>query len=147
MVGEPLATRAELEGIAVRLLADFPVQGIQPTAIVGNSDFVVDNPDVATGFVTAYLQACRDLTAGGYNDPAILAIIEEYTGVAASLAARAVKPVCFPNGEINAEGLRSLQTFFRGRGQLEYDEDIDPVTFIDTQYVDAALERLGPVEA
>src|SRR5690606_38007517 len=38
MVGEPLATSAEQQGIAVRLLSDFPVQGIQPTLIFANND-------------------------------------------------------------------------------------------------------------
>ena len=32
MIGEPLATQAEQNGIAVRLATDFPIEGIQPTA-------------------------------------------------------------------------------------------------------------------
>lgn len=144
MVGEPLATKAEQDGIAVRLATDFPVQDVQPTVIVANSDFVRDNPDAVTGLVTAYLKACRDLSGAGYVDPVNLAIIEEYTGVPASLVGAAVQPVYAVNGEIDVEGLNKLQTFFREQDQLEYDDDLDPASFVDTRFVDAALAELGP---
>ena len=147
MIGEPLATDAERRGIAVRLATDFPVQDILPTTIIANADFAADYPDAVRGFVTAYLQACRDLSGGGFTDPADLAIIEQYTGVPADLVAAAVPPLYVPNGEIDAAALGALQAFFRERGQLEYDEDIDPNTFIDRQYVEAALATLGPYAA
>ncbi len=144
MVGEPLATAAEQNGIAVRLIADFPVQDIQPTIVFANSDFLAVNPEAAAGLVTAYLRACRDLANDGFSDPANLAIIEQYTGVPATLVSQAVRPVYAVDGHIDIEGLSKLQSFFRSRDQLEYEIDIDPATFVDTQYVDAALEKLGP---
>jgi NitT/TauT family transport system substrate-binding protein len=143
MVGEPLATQAEQSGIAVRLLTDFPVQGIQPTLIYGNNEFLKKNPDAATGLVTAYLKACRDLTGAGFKDPTNLAIIEQYTKVPTALVADAVQPVYAVDGEINIDGLNQLQQFFRDRDQLEYDRNLDPAGSIDTQYVDAALKTLG----
>lgn len=147
MIGEPLATQAELDGIAVRLLSDFPVQGVQPTTIIGNDDFLAGNPDVATGFVAAYLKAVRALTGPGFKDPAVLAIIEAYTGVPVDLARQAVQPVYPPDGAIGFATLAQLQTFFRGRDQLEYDTDIDAAMIADTRYVDGALALLGPTPA
>lgn len=144
MVGEPLATQAERQGLAVRLLSDFPVQDVQPTAIIANDGFLADNPAAAEGFVTAYLKASRDLTGAGFKDPANLAIIEQYTGVPADLVAQAVQPVYAPNGAINLAGLGKLQAFFRDRGQLEYEAEIDPATVVDRRYVEAALAELGP---
>jgi NitT/TauT family transport system substrate-binding protein len=146
MVGEPLATKAEEDGIAVRLLTDFPVQGIQVTLVFAHDSFLEQNPEAATGLVTAYLQASRDLTGEGFKDPANLAIIEQYTQVPAALIASAVQPVYAVNGEIDAEGLGKLQDFFRERGQLEYDENLDPASFVDTRYIDAALETIGRVD-
>jgi NitT/TauT family transport system substrate-binding protein len=146
MVGEPLATQAEQDGLAVRLLADFPVQNIQPTAIIGNTDFMADNPDAAQGFVTAYLRASRDLTGGGFKDPVNLAIIGTYTSVPATLISQAVQPFYQPDGYIDPASFSTLQTFFRERDQLEYDDDIDPMTIIDTTYVDAAVAALGPYQ-
>lgn len=143
MVGEPLATKAEQDGLAVRLLADFPVQNIQPTAIIANADFLTGDPEAAQGFVTAYLQASRDLTGPGFQDPANLAIIEAYTQVPAALIGQAVPPVFQTDGLIDLASFSTLQAFFRDRDQLEYDEDIDPASFIDTRYVDAAVAALG----
>lgn len=144
MVGEPLATQAEQQGIAVRLATDFPVQDVQPTAIFANSDWVKDYPDQVQGFVTAYLKACRDLSGAGFKQPDNLAIIQKYTKVPASLIADAVQPVFAVDGQINIEGLNKLQTFFRQRGQLDYKQDLDPNSFIDDQFVNAALKQLGP---
>lgn len=142
MIGEPLATRAEQEGIAVRLATDFPVQDIQPTMIFGNDQFLQENPAAAAGLVTGYLKAARDLTAN-FNDPLNLAIIEQYTNVPAGLVASSVKPVYATDGTIDLDSLATLQTFFRERGQLDYDEDLDPATLVNDQYVEAALELLG----
>ena len=146
MIGEPLATRAELDGLAVRLLPDFPVQGVQATTIIANDDFLAAHPDAATGFVAAYLKASRALSGAGFKDPAILAIIEQYTGVPAGLARLAIQPVYQPDGAISFTTLGDLQTFFRGQGQLDYDADIDPASVADTRYLDAALALIGPAE-
>lgn len=146
MIGEPLATLAERQGTAVRLAADFPVQDIQPTAIIGNRDFLDENPDAGVAFVTACLRAARDLSGAGFRDPENLAIIEQYTSVPADLTASSVAPIYFPNGEINAESLGTLQSFFLDRGQLEYDDPVDPATVIDTTFVDAALAQIGVYE-
>ncbi len=146
MVAEPVATGAEQQGLAVRLLANFPVQDVQPTVIVANDKFIAEYPDAAQGFVTAYLKACRDLAGPGFKDPANLALIERYTSVPAALVGAAVQPVYSVDGRIDIAGLSKLQTFFRERGQLEYDEDIDPATLVDDRFVQAALPELGPYE-
>jgi len=142
MVGEPLATRAEQEGLAVRLLPDFPVQNIQPTMIFGNEAWLGSNPDAAVAFVAGYLRAARDLTTN-FNDPLHLAIIQKYTDVSPELIAQSVKPVYSTDGTISVESLALLQSFFRERGQLDYAEDLEPATLIDTRYVDEANALLG----
>lgn len=146
MIGEPLATSAEQKGLAVRLATGFPVQDVQPTIVFANRDFLKKNPAAATGIVTAYLTACREMMKGGFDDPTDLAIIESYTGVPAALVQAAVRPVYAVDGTFNTEGLKKLQAFFRQRGQLEYDKDLDPASFIDTAYVDAAVAALGPFQ-
>lgn len=140
MVGEPLATKAELDGLAVRLAADFPVQDVMPTLILANTDWAAANPEAMVGFVRAYLRAQRDLMDGGFQDPAILAMIEQYTNVPAALAASAVPPRYAPDEAIDPTSLARLQSFFRERGQLEYDDDIDPASIIDPTYIERARE-------
>lgn len=147
MIGEPLATRAIQDGIAVPLADDFPIANVLPTVVIANSNFANENPELVTGFVIAYLKASRDLTGTGWADPANLAIIELYTQVPAELAAAAVAPVYLLNGEIDPAALDRLQSFFRARGQLEYPDDIDPATVVDGAFVEAALERIGSAGA
>lgn len=143
MVGEPLATRAEQDGIAVRLATDFPVQDVLPTVLIVNSDFLAENPEAVQGLVTAYLKASRDLGGAGFRDPANLAIIEQYTEVPAGLIGQAVAPVYSVDGAIDPVALGALQRFFRERGLLEYDQDLDPATLIDPGPAEAANAELG----
>ncbi len=142
IIGEPLATQAEQDGLAVRLLSDLPVQDIQPTVIFGNQQWMSDNPDAAAGVVAGYLRASRDLTEN-FNDPLHLAIIEKYTGVPAPLIAASVKPVYATDGTVNLDSMNQLQSFFGERGLLDYEDDIDPATMVNSTYVDAALETIG----
>lgn len=142
IIGEPLATQAERDGLAVRLLSDLPVQEIQPTVIFGNQEWMAENPDAAAGVVAGYLRASRDLTEN-FNDPLHLAIVEKYTGVPAQLIAASVKPVYSTDGALSLDSLSQLQTFFGERGLLDYEEDIDPATMVNTGYVEAALETIG----
>ncbi|MGC4047592.1 MAG: ABC transporter substrate-binding protein [Armatimonas sp.] len=144
MVGEPLATQAENDGIAIRLASSFPVQDIQPTAILGNEKWFTEHPDQAEGFVTGYMRASKLLADGGLDDPAVQAIIEKYTGVPASLVAESVHPVFSSDGFIAYDGLAKLQSFFRTRDQLEYDTDLDPYSLVNEQFVMAAMAELNP---
>jgi NitT/TauT family transport system substrate-binding protein len=146
MIGEPLATKAVQDGIAVPLTESFPIDNVLPTVIIANTDFAAENPELVTGFAVAYLKASRELSGAGWADPANLAIIEQYTQVPPELAAAAVPPIYLVNGEIDPESLGLLQTFFRERGQLEYPENLDPASVIDQSYIDAALEQIGPAE-
>lgn len=144
MIGEPLATKAIQDGIAVPLTETFPIDDVLPTVILANTDFAAENPELVTGFVVAYLKASRDLSGASWADLGNLAIVEQYTQVPADLAAAAVPPIYLLDGEIDAESLGLLQTFFRERGQLEYADDLDPAAVIDRAFVDAALEQIGP---
>ncbi len=142
MVGEPLATKAENDGIAVRIASDFDVQSFQVTAIFASDQFLSDNPEAATGLVAAYLRASRDLTED-FNDPVNLAIIQKYTDVPPELIAESNKPVYQVDGHIDLDSLSLLQEFVRDRDLLEYEENLDPAAMVDTQFVDEAMERLG----
>ncbi len=142
IIGEPLATQAENDGIAVRIASDFDVADFQVTAIFASDAFLSDNPEAAIGLVAAYLQASRDLTEH-FNDPLNLAIIEQYTGVPSSLIAESIKPVYQIDGEIDLASLATLQDFFRGRELLQYETNLDPAEMVDLRYVDGAIERIG----
>jgi NitT/TauT family transport system substrate-binding protein len=141
IIGEPLATQAEQQGILTRIATNFPVQDMQVTAVYANADWVEQNPEAAAGFVAGYIRACRDLMEAP-NDPLNLTIINKYTDVPIQLIADSVKPVYQLNGDIHVDNLVSLQEFFSNRGLLDFDETIDPTTVIEQQVIDDALALL-----
>ncbi|MEZ4495923.1 MAG: hypothetical protein R2845_03890 [Thermomicrobiales bacterium] len=96
--------------------------------------------------VAGFLKASRVMMDGGFQDPKILEIIQQYTNVEGDLVAQAVQPVYSANGTIDLASINELQAFFRQQDLLEYDEDIDPATFVDTTYVDMALEWIGTAD-
>lgn len=142
ILGEPTATLAEQNGAGVRLTTDFEVQGITPTVVYGNQDFITNNPEAATGLMIGYMKAVRAIMERGFSDPEILAIIADYTGLPEELITTSVSPMFTVDGSINVDGLSTLQAFFRTRDELEYDTDIDPNTMIDRTALDAALAEL-----
>ncbi len=139
ILGEPTATLAEQQGVGVILTNNFDVQGVTPTMVYANTDFLSSNPDAAAKLMAAYVKACRAIMERGFSDPEILPIIAEYTGLPVELITASVSPQFTTDGEISVESLTTLQTFFRGMGELSYDTDIDPSTMIDSTAVDAGL--------
>ena len=142
ILGEPLATLAEDQGLIARLSEDF-IDGFTPTMIYYNKEWAQANPELAKGFVKAYLRGARDLNGDAWNDPENLAIVEQFTGVPADVVARANRSYHDPNGALPLDDLLELQSFFRAQGQLSYEQDIDLAPFVNSSYVDAALQELG----
>ena len=146
ILGEPLATLAEDQGLVARLSEDF-IDGFTSTVIYFNKDWATANPDLAKGFVKAFIRGARDLNGDAWNDPANLAIIEKYTGVPAEVVGRANRSYHDPNGVVPLDDLNELQRFFGEEGQLSYTDPIDLTQFVNTAYAEAAVAELGgPVE-
>jgi len=145
MLGEPVATLAEQQGIAVRLDVDFPAD-FQPTFAWVNPDFAESEPELVTGFVSGMMLGCRDLWADDWDSDENLAILNGYTNVDPALIREASRTWCEPNGVVNVDNLETLQEFFGDRGLLEYDDPIDVSTVVDSSYVDAAIREIGTFE-
>lgn len=145
MLGEPLVTQAEKKGLVVRLDADFP-EDFQPTFVWVNPDFATKTPELATGFMAGMLQGCRDLWGDDWDSDENLAILEQYTKVPPDLIREASRTWCEPNGDIHAEDLNTLQTFFAGRGLLEYDTPLDVEKIIDRSFAEEAVKMIGRFE-
>ena len=132
MLAEPITTQAEDQG-KVRVLTEDFVNGEQPTGVYWNRAWSKKNPELAAGFVRAYLRAVKDLEGGGWQDPAILAILEKYTQVPADVIKRASRPYNDPNGVINQASFKRQETFFRSIGLLTYDGELDFSLFMRTK--------------
>jgi NitT/TauT family transport system substrate-binding protein len=146
ILGEPLATLAEDQGLIARLSEDF-IEGFTPTVIYFNKEWSTNNPELAKGFIKAFLRGARDLNGDLWASDENAAIIEKYTKVPVDVVKRANRSYHDPNGVVPLADLMELQRFFRAQGELSYDEDIDLAQFINTSYVEAAVAELGgPVE-
>ncbi len=143
LLGEPLATLAEDRGQIVRLSQDF-INGVQVTAVYFSGQFIRQSPQLATGFMVAWLRASRDLYGNGYRRTDVAKIVEKYTGVPAGVVRRAKPPFHEPDGRMNFNDFARLQEFFKKRGALTYDRPLPPAAYIDTSFVRRALQILGP---
>jgi NitT/TauT family transport system substrate-binding protein len=142
ILGEPLATLAEDQGLVARLSQDF-IEGFTPTVIFFNKEWSAQNPELAKGFVKAFILGARDLNGDLWYNDEHAAIIEKYTQVPADVVKRANRSYHDPNGRVPLADLMELQRFFRDQGQLSYEEDTDLTPFINTSYAEAALADLG----
>lgn len=143
MLGEPLATQAEREGLVVRLADDF-ISDFQPTFVYVNPEFAEENRDLVVGFLKAFLNGCRDLTGDDWASDENLAHLEAQTGVPPDLIRESARTYCEPNGEVNVDDVATLQEFFAERGLLEYDEMMDVESFIDRSFAEEAVDEIGP---
>lgn len=140
ILGEPLATINKQKGI-VSVLADDFVNGFTATYLYMGEPLLTKNPEAAKGFVRAYLRACRDLQ-GSYMTPEVAQIIEKYTQVPAAVVQQASLPQYDPTGKVPLQDLQTLQTYFLGRGELEYKEPLDLTAFVNTQIASQAVAEL-----
>ena len=99
-------------------------------------------PGSMAGRVQALANAVRD----DWDSDENLAILEGYTKVPPELIREASRTWCEPNGDIHAEDLDTLQSFFGDRGLLEYDEPLDVEEIIDRSFAEAAVEMIGRSE-
>ena len=150
---EPSVTQAVQSGAAVRWVgADefYPYQ--QVATIIYGPDFV-EQGDLATRFMVAYLKGARDyndaLEGGriqGPNADEIISIIAEYSNITdPELISDMVAAGIDPNGELNVDGMEGDLQTWKDQGLLE-NEDVTAEQTVDTSFIDAAVEELGPYE-
>lgn len=132
MLGEPLATLGEDKGL-VKVLSDDFVNGDQPTGVYWNRAWAKKNPELAAGFLRAYLKAVGDLENGGWQDTATLATLEKYTQVPADVIKRAARPYNDPEGKLNIKSFRDQEKFFSDQGLLTYKGELDFDLFMKTK--------------
>jgi NitT/TauT family transport system substrate-binding protein len=142
MLGEPLVTLAEQQGLVYRLADDF-LTNAQGTVIYYNRQWGAANADLAARWLAAWLRGARDLGNGGYARDENAAIIEKYTKPPAAVVKVAKPPIHNPNGALNLADMAAQQTYFLSSGALTYQSPLDLNAFIDPSYAAAAVAIIG----
>jgi NitT/TauT family transport system substrate-binding protein len=146
VITEPLMTLALDQGL-IAVLADDFIDGITVTYAFAGLPLLEERPQLAEAFVRAYLRGARDLqSSSAWQDDEIAAIIEKWTKVPAAVIKRINRPYFDPNGTIPLDDLAEVQRYFLSTGVLEYSTALDIADYVDSSYVEKALEVLGVVE-
>jgi ABC-type nitrate/sulfonate/bicarbonate transport system substrate-binding protein len=146
---EPAISTALNQGAAAVLgwLSEYYPDHEIAVQVIGPS--LVEHPDLARRFVLAYLRGARD-----WNDAAVYGVgVEELAQllspynrlppeVNAALLRRRGLTSIDPDGRVNKESMAYDMNWYLERGYLERPVDLDQ--FVDHQYVDWAVARLGP---
>lgn len=148
---EPFASMAIASGAAIRLAGDDEIYPYHQLASVFYSgEFIKHRPQVAKGFMRAYIRAVRDYNDAlkdgrltGPNADAIIAILIEYTPIKdAALLRSIVAHGTNPDARMNIDSLRKDLDYFKEQGLIHGEVTIEKA--INTSIVESALAELGP---
>lgn len=145
---EPLVTKAESDNIGTvwkRVDDIYPSQ--QYGALIYGPG-IIERPDVAKRFMVAYLKGTRyytDAMSGKIPRDELVEILTKHTSVKdPDLYGVMTFPGLNPNGTLNTEGMKYDSNWFLSAGRMREKVEVERV--IDTSYVDAAVEQLGPYD-
>jgi hypothetical protein len=99
-----------------------------------------DRP-LAVAAVQAYLRGVRDFMAGQSDDPAVLAILQQYSGVDQGVIRRASPTFIDVNGELLMDSIRGQQEFWVREGVMQ--RVVDPTPFVNAEFAGEAVRLLG----
>jgi NitT/TauT family transport system substrate-binding protein len=139
---EPSPTIAVRDGYGVRVLSSDQVyEGFQSTVVFYGPSMLAQ-PDTGRRFMVAYLRGVRDYLRAFFDgvdqDRAIADITKEGIAVPRDVVAGGIDP----SGRLNVASLEAIVDWWSKMGALREKPNVRAM--IDEQYVDYALERLGP---
>jgi len=144
---EPTATASVAAGVATkwREVSDV-APGMQNSVILFSADFIAQQPELASRWMTAYLQGVRDFHtafhAGGVGRGDVVSILAKWTPVKdTALFDQMGFPYIDPNGRVNLDSVRDLLSWFRGQGLVNSAVNVDQV--VDARFAETAVQNLG----
>ena len=131
--------------MGVRPVRPKPGAGPVPiTMVFWNSDWAKRNEAAARGFLTALLQAARDLSGpDAWKQPAHLEILQKYTRVTPDVLVKTRPPSFNPNLETDEKVMMDQQEFNLRRGYLKY-TSLKPIKeLVDLSVAEAVVRQMG----
>ncbi len=142
-IGEPFGAMAEQSGIARRWIGgDQITPGLQLACLVLSEQTARDRP-LATAIVTAYLRGIREFLPGQTSDPAVLEVVNRWTGVPVDTIRQSVPSWADPNGGLDVEDIKRQQAFWQRHGVVNAPAQVD--NYVDQSFAEAAIQALGRV--
>jgi NitT/TauT family transport system substrate-binding protein len=144
---EPLITGAERQGLARAVFGTGELcPGAVGAALIMSPSFEKDNPEAAVRFLVAYLRGQRDyfhaINKKDADPSAVIGALTAHTLVKDPKLYQVMGvPSLDPNGTMDASTWDPFQDFYVSSGILEHKLDLSQ--YMDTQLVNAALDRLG----
>jgi len=144
---EPTATASVVVGVATKWREVSAVApGMQNSVILFSADFIAHQPELASRWMTAYLQGVRDFHtafhAGGVGREDVISILAKWTPVKdTTFYDQMGFPYIDPNGRVNLDSLRDFLTWFRAQGLVNATITVEQV--IDLRFADTAVQTLG----
>ncbi|MCC6382182.1 MAG: ABC transporter substrate-binding protein [Dehalococcoidia bacterium] len=129
MLAEPQATLAKDQNFVAVLNDTYQTGDASSTAIYWNRDWARKNPELAAGFLRAFLKAGAEVEKS-WNDPDLVTVLIKYTNVPADVIKRASRPHFDTTGKVSSTFVRDLEAFFRSQGEITYEGDLDLSAFV-----------------
>jgi len=143
MPTEPWVSQIQDRGIGTIIAREGVDPNAQSQVLLYGEQFIRNNPEGARRFLVGYLRALRDLKRADYKDPGDAAIIGQYTKLGPEVVLRVVPTYLDGDARINVAHLDQQQRYYAERGYLNYREPIDLNRFVDTTWLDAAVQQFG----
>ena len=136
---EPIMTRMETEGFAVRLTGYAEhVNGYQSSSIVYGPNLLENDRDLGRRFMVAYLKGVKQFREGKTDRN--LEIISKHTNLDIELLEKVSFPYFSPDGHVNVESLLAAQDWLFENNYVDKKMSTDQM--IDRSFVDYATEML-----
>jgi len=139
ILSEPFPTQAEENGSGYRPWETPDTPPMPFTGIIYNTDWAEANPELARGYMEAYLLAAEDLASNGWDTEEMLDIVEQYTGADPAVVAASRQHHITADLSVDFDVLMRYQEFYMEQGSLNYDELLPEEDVWDLQWRDAVV--------
>ncbi|MCW5770254.1 MAG: ABC transporter substrate-binding protein [Rhodospirillaceae bacterium] len=140
---EPIVTRLETEGLAVRWKASYEVMPwFQESYLAANPKFLAEKRDVAKRFLRAYEKACQDITAtNGKWTPETLNAVVKWSKFPKEVIEKIAGPQHVGQyGKIDTASIQRQQDIWIAAGMVKEKTPLDKM--VDTSIIDEVRKEM-----
>ena len=140
----PIAERSFADGVSVPLTWKFETSTQIASFVAGKRLLDSDNQEITIRVLTAvYKTLQEELTGPDYlKDEEISHIVQKYTDLPLAVINNTRPNPFIYDGKVDAESINRVQSYFWGRGYLDYSELLSTDEIVDESFLNEAFQRL-----